>query len=271
MGYSSRVDGIIPANADHIGGTQTTVDLIVVHATVSACVPGGARGNAHYFQGSSASGVGGAAHYVSDPAEIIGCVDETRVAHHAPPNTGSIGVELTDWQGGGPEGDVNLWADQPHKDMMGLAGPLVRDIAERWNIAIEWRTTDDLKAGRRNGITGHFCVSAAYHKTNHTDPGKYFPVDTFMALVRGDMIHTPIPPIMEDEVFIAEFNDQPGTLWLVHVEPQERPNGNDNDPTHRYGTRTRIVNPDWFWTLAQQGIPVRSGRLNGMGLYREVL
>lgn len=268
MGFSSLVDDIIPANADHQGGTQTSVDLIVIHGTVSACVPGGARGNAHYFQDPDA---GGAAHYICDPGEIIGSVDETRVAHHAPPNTGSVGIELCDWQGFGPSGDVNLWADQPHKDMLGRAAPLVRDVAGRWGVKLEWRSTDDLIAGRRDGITGHFCVAQAYHKTNHTDPGPYFPIDSFMALVRGDTIHVPVPPILEDEVFIAEFNDQPGTLWLVYVEPQSRANGNDNDPTARYGTRTRVVNPDWFWTLAGSGIPVRSGRLNGMGLYRETV
>jgi hypothetical protein len=265
MAFSSLIADIIPANAAHIGGTQDTIDLIVVHGTVSACVPGGARGNAHYFGTADA---GGAAHYVQDPAEAIGCVDENRVAHHAPPNTGSVGVEFTDWQGAGPDGDVDLWGDQDHQSMLRRGANLIRDIGQRKGVALEWRTTDDLVAGRRNGITSHLCVAQAYHRTTHTDPGKYFPIDTFMSLVTG--APSVEAEVAQEPVFIAEFMDFPGKLWLVESKPVVRPGQAEDDPTGRFGVRTWIPSPSVLWWLAGGGIPVRSGKLTGGGLYTEI-
>ena len=87
-----------------IGGRQSTINRIVIHGTSSACKRGGARGNAAWFQNAKARG---SAHYVVDPGEIVQCVGEDRVAAHAPPNTGSIGIELCDPNAGDP----NRWYD----------------------------------------------------------------------------------------------------------------------------------------------------------------
>jgi hypothetical protein len=262
---SALIADFIPANPQHMDGPNTSIDLIVMHGTVSACVVGGARGNAHYFQNPKA---GGAAHYVTDPGEIIGCVDEDTIAYHAPPNAHSLGIELCDWQGWGPDGDVDLWGDQPHQQMMNRAAALVREIGGRRGIALEWRTTDDLRAGRRNGITGHVCVAEAYGLTDHTDPGKWFPVDTFMGLVTGTP--TQEEPVSQEPVFMAKFLDDPTNIWLVEAKTVAKPGQSRDDPTGRYGTRTRVTSPDVFWWLAGDGIPVRSGSVPGMGLYTEI-
>lgn len=268
MTTSVLIAEFIPANSQHTDGANTNIDLITLHGTVSACVVGGARGNAHYFQNRSA---GGAAHYVTDPAEIIGCVDENTIAYHAPPNAHSLGIELCDWQGAGPDGDIDLWGDQPHKQMMNRAAALVVDITNRRpNIAREWRTADDLRAGRRNGITGHFCVAEAYGLTDHTDPGKWFPIDTFMGLVTGTP--TQEEPVAQEPVFMCEFADPSlaGKIFLVEAKPVVRPGQGLGDPTGRYGTKTHVTSPDVFWWLASAGIPVRSGKQLGGGLYTEI-
>lgn len=160
------------------GGAQSAVSRIVIHGTVSPTVKGGARAVARYFQSPSA---GGSAHYVVDPGEIVQCVKEGTVAYHAPPNTGSIGIELCDPQ----KGSAARWSDTDHEAMLQLAAKLTREIAARWKIPLKWLTVADLKAGKR-GICGHMDVAEAWHQTDHGDPGSGFPWTHFMNLVNQE-------------------------------------------------------------------------------------
>lgn len=159
------------------GGTQKTVSRIVIHGTVSPTVKGGARAVARYFQSPK---TGGSAHYVVDPGEIVQCVKEGTVAYHAPPNTGSIGIELCDPQ----KGSAARWGDSGHEAMLKLAARLTREIAARHGIPLKRLSVADLKAGRK-GICGHVDVSNAFRKTDHSDPGTGFPWAHFMDLVTG--------------------------------------------------------------------------------------
>lgn len=262
---SALASEYIPASPAHVGGANGTINRIVVHGTVSACVVYGARNNARYFQNPAA---GGAAHYITDPGFVVCSVDEASVAHHAPPNTGSIGVEFTDWQGMGPEGDIDLWGDLPHQQMLALGAKLVVDIAGRHGVPLVWLSVADLLAGKR-GVTSHANVALAWHLTDHTDPGRFFPTGHFMDLIAGTA-PAPAPHEQEPEMqFIAEYKDKIGTLWLVDVAA--RGNTSDHDPTHKYGTRTRVIDPATLYRLAEQGIPVRSGQHEGMELFAEVV
>lgn len=160
----------------HTSGTQDYITRIVIHCTVSPCRRGGARGNASYFQSSSA---GGLAHYVVDPGEIIQCADETVVCWHAPPNHGSVGIELTDPQGG-PD---SRWQDADHQEMLHRAAELVVDISSRWdNVPLEHVNSQNLLGGA-HGIPGHVDVSYAWHQSDHSDPGVGFPWSDFMGMV----------------------------------------------------------------------------------------
>lgn len=174
----------------HQGGSNGQITRVVIHATVSPCVRGGAAGNAHYFQ---SPGAGGAAHYIVDPGDVVQSVRESIVAHHAPPNTGSIGIELCDPQAG----DDGRWGDPNHQSMLRLAAGLTADICNRRNIPVTWLSPGELVAGH-HGITSHANVAKAFHKTDHTDPGDAFPVDAFLALVNGTQ------PTPEDDMTPAQ-------------------------------------------------------------------
>ncbi|GAA3172384.1 hypothetical protein GCM10010486_44730 [Nonomuraea roseoviolacea subsp. carminata] len=165
------------------GGTQTRVTRIVIHATVSPCVEGGARAVARYFQ---SAGAGGSAHYTVDPGEVVASVRENVVAYHAPPNTGSIGVELCDPQ----KGSSARWRDDEHEAMLRRAAALVRQVAARWDVPLRRLSVAQVKAGKA-GICGHVDVSKAFGQTDHSDPGSGFPWDHFMELVRGDAEEPP--------------------------------------------------------------------------------
>lgn len=156
-------------------GSNGKITRVVMHGTVSPCVVGGAEANAHYFQNPSA---GGAAHYIGDPATIVCSVDEDCKAAHAPPNAGSIGIELCDPQ----SGDGARWGDADHLSMLELVAKLTADICDRHQLPLVWLSARDLLDGK-TGITSHANVAQAWHQTDHTDPGPDFPVDVFLALV----------------------------------------------------------------------------------------
>lgn len=167
----------IPARLQ--GGDQDRVNRIVIHATVSPCVRGGARNVARYFQSQEA---GGSAHYVVDSSEIVQCVKDGTVAYHAPPNTDTLGVELCDPQAG----PASRWEDAAHVEMLARAAGLVRQLAARHNVPLVRLSVADLKAGKR-GICGHVDVSNAFKRSDHGDPGSGFPWDDFLGLVREEM------------------------------------------------------------------------------------
>lgn len=167
----------IEGDQAHTSGPNGPITRVVLHATVSPCEAGGARANARYFQQPDA---GGLAHYVVDPTEVVQCCKESITAWHAPPNRGSIGVELCDPQ----TGDPSRWADQPHTQMLTRAAALVADICKRNNIPTVYVDHTALLQGA-HGITTHFEVSQAWHQSDHTDPGSGFPIAHFLDLVRG--------------------------------------------------------------------------------------
>lgn len=159
------------------GGIQSAVNRLVIHGTVSPCVNGGARGVANDFHTTTRDA---SAHYVVDPGQIIQCLLESTIGYHAPPNTGSLGFELCDQQ----TGSSARWRDANHEAMLRRAAALVRARAQRWGIPVVKLSAADLRAGKR-GICGHADVSAAWHLTDHIDPGTGFPWAHFMDLVKG--------------------------------------------------------------------------------------
>jgi hypothetical protein len=186
----------------HHGAANGPITRVVIHATVSPCKRGGAEANALYFQSPSA---GGAAHYIVDPGEIVCSLDEDTLGFHAPPNAGSIGIELCDPQTG------DEWGDADHQAMLQLAAALTADVCARHQLPLVWRPPDQLRAGN-SGITSHANVAQAWHKTDHTDPGPYFPTDQFMALVTSN---TPAPPTTEDDMPGKQFKLPDGTIVVI--------------------------------------------------------
>lgn len=176
----------VPGYAGHTSGPNGTVTRVVLHATVSPCIIGGARSVADYFTRSTA---GGLAHYVVDPTQIVQCADEAQQTWGAPPNQGSIHVEMCDPQTGNPQ----RWSDPLHQSMLAIAVPLVRDICVRHGLPLAYVDATQLKAGGR-GITTHADVSAAWRQTDHTDPGRDFPLTAFVAAVAAPPAVPGTPP-----------------------------------------------------------------------------
>ena len=178
-------------------GSNLPITRIVIHGTVSPTSAGTARSVAKYFQ---SPGSGGSAQYVLDTAEIVRCVPDNVVAWHAPPNPHSIGVEFCDWvtwsQGNGKTvADIdpfwhgktqaqfdNRWALPDWDKMLRLGATLIRALLLEHKLPPTRLSVADLLAGRQ-GICGHADISAAWHQTDHTDPGSSFPWSKFIGYV----------------------------------------------------------------------------------------
>lgn len=177
--------------ASYGAGTNGRVTRIVMHTMEAPLKDGTALAVARYF----ASGAGGrnvSAHYCLDPSEVIACLYEEDKGYHAPPNGGSIGIEQAGYAAS------NVWDSGPGFAMLKRSADLARDLCRRHRLPVVWLSAADLKAGKW-GITGHLEVGQAFGQTSHTDPGKRFPVATFLAMVR-DGAPPPPPPLILDKV-----------------------------------------------------------------------
>lgn len=205
-------------------GSKTNLPLkrIVVHGTVSPTVPGGARGTAGYFKSQVTRP--SSAHYVVDPGEVVQCVYDSIVAYHAPPNEGSIGIELCDMVGDRNNRPLPMsrWDDPAHTAMLARAAHLVAELCLAYDVPVRRVTRVGLRLGRK-GICGHYDVSKAWGQTSHWDPGE-FPWRRFIGLVQADAAelrgNSRTPPIGETRV--TRFRSGTEALLVKYLDPAAR-------------------------------------------------
>lgn len=169
-----------PANR-HGGKGNKPINRIVIHSTVGPTKPGSARNIAHMFNTTSRAA---SAHYIVDAAEVLQDLYDSYVAYHAPPNSGSLGVEICDDPGPSESKPypASRWADGDHRKAFLLAADLVGKLCKAYGLPIRKLSPSDLRAGKK-GICSHIDVSHAWGQTNHWDPGK-FPWDEFIRLAK---------------------------------------------------------------------------------------
>jgi hypothetical protein len=159
-------------------GSNKPVKRIVIHSTVSPCVPGGARSIANYFRSQNS---GGSAHYCVDPKEVVQVVGDSVIAWHAPPNAQSIGIEMCDMP---TTASATRWNDANHKAMLALVARLTAELCLAYDVPPYFVGSVRLRLGRR-GVTTHNMVSLAFGQSTHWDPGAW-PRMKFMRLVRKE-------------------------------------------------------------------------------------
>jgi len=174
----------ITLQAYHVSsGANAPVHRVVIHATapgmsgIHASDDGEARNTAHYFQSPSS---GGSAHYIEDGHDEEHCVHDAAIAWHAPPNTGSIGIEIC----AEAHYDAAQWGTAEVKACMEKAAIRCAELCHRFGLSVVHLHAADLLAGKR-GIAGHVDVSQAWHMSDHTDPGPNFPWAYFLGRVNA--------------------------------------------------------------------------------------
>ncbi|MGH3425619.1 MAG: N-acetylmuramoyl-L-alanine amidase [Nocardioidaceae bacterium] len=162
--------------ANRHGGHQGRINRVVMHSTVSPCGPGWALRIAKMFATTSRAA---SAHYVVDCDRTIRCLPDHTVGYHAPPNTGSIGIEQCDWS----RGPRSRWLHGNHLKMLQRSAALTARLCKKYDIPVRHVGPAELRAGKR-GICGHIDVTRAWHQTTHTDPDS-FPWGPFLDMVRA--------------------------------------------------------------------------------------
>lgn len=156
-------------------GDNLPATRVVLHSTVSPCVPGGRHAVAAYFRTEAS---GGSAHYVCDPVGVCQVVPDHVVAWHAPPNGHSFGVEMCDQ----PTRLTRLrWRDANHRAMLHVTAQLVAQLCACYGIPPRFLSVRQLRRGG-HGVTTHNNVSRAWRQSTHWDPGAW-PRRRFMRLV----------------------------------------------------------------------------------------
>lgn len=230
--------------AKHHGGSQDSWDRVVIHGTVSGTLCGGARDIARYFQDPTYVS---SAHYVVDPCEVIQCVWDHTIAYHAPPNRGSIGVELCD----PVDAPGDRWQDADHQTMLALAAEVTRKRCAQKDVPLVKRNGRELHAGKR-GICGHDDVRDAWGQTDHRDPGPDFPWEQFIAFVRGE--EKTKEPGMSLILSLYSADDTEIPADSVHC-PQFETEHVDRDNKHGNNWRSfRVREPSYYLVSIEAGM-----------------
>ena len=179
--------------------TPRAIDLIVLHTMEAAEKSNTAEAVAAYFAAGCPDAKGNlrqaSAHFNVDNDSIVQSVLVEDVAFHAAgTNHNGIGIE----HAGYANQDAAGWGDTYSVAMLRLSAALCAKLSKDHDIPIAWVDADGLLAGKR-GFTSHANVSAACRlaaqrnatsssffgkKSTHYDPGKAFPVETYLDLVR---------------------------------------------------------------------------------------
>lgn len=165
--------GGVPRN--HSGEHNLPITRVVIHSAVMPCRPGAARLLAKWCAEGT---TGGSWHYATDPFATVQCAWDRFVCWHAPPNDGSIGIEMADMA----TDNLARWLIPWQRMMLRRTARLTAQLCLAYDVPLVLLTVGDLKAGRK-GIARHASVSLAFGQSTHTDP-RAFPADKFMRLVR---------------------------------------------------------------------------------------
>lgn len=125
------------------------------------------------------------------------------------------------WAAGSPANDRGLhlcltgyarqttaeWLAQTKQ--LDAAARVVADWCRRYGIPATWLTGDRMRAGAK-GIGGHDTTVAAWHATDHTDPGAGFPRAQFIQMVNRHLTAPKEEDTMteDDRRMLREIHDQ---------------------------------------------------------------
>jgi len=154
------------------------IRLVVLHTAEIAETLTSAEALARWCNGSGAPRASW--HFAVDSDSITQSVKEEYVAWHAPgANRVGIGIEMCGRAAQTPE----QWDDDFSRSVLWRTARLTASLCRRWNLPVQFVDAAALKYNVR-GITTHAEVTKAFKQSTHTDPGKHFPMDEFLRLVR---------------------------------------------------------------------------------------
>ena len=159
-------------------GKRKPIRIIVLHSAENQELPGQAAHLVQWFAGKSAPQA--SAHYMVDNAKVVQSVDDADIAWHCnvwERNAESIGIELT----GSASQTPAQWADDYSKKVLANASVLCKSLMKKYSIPNTHLSTAQILDGKTKGFATHGDISLAHAVAGgHTDPGKNFPLATFL-------------------------------------------------------------------------------------------
>ncbi len=162
-------------------GPQRKIDLIVLHSMEASEASTTAEAVANWFASPGAPRA--SAHYCIDDDSIVQCVRDADIAWAAP---GSNGNGLQIEHAGYARQTREQWLDPFSSRMLELSAKLVARACALYQIPPVFIDREGLKRKER-GITTHNEVTWAFRKSTHTDPGRHFPMDHYLDLVKTEL------------------------------------------------------------------------------------
>lgn len=160
-------------------GRNAAVSLVVIHDMEAPETDTTAEAVAKNFATTSRKA---SAHYNVDNNSIVQSVKDEDTAWAAP-SANSNGIHLE--HAGYAAQRREDWLDGYSLAELKLSAALAAKLLKKFNLPAEFVDAAGLKAGRK-GITTHKAVSDAFGKSDHWDPGPGFPMDLYLAMVRGE-------------------------------------------------------------------------------------
>jgi N-acetyl-anhydromuramyl-L-alanine amidase AmpD len=154
------------------------IRLVVIHTMENPEKPTQAEAVAAWF--ASVASPMASAHVCVDSDSIVECVQPQHIAFAAP-GANRDGYQIE--HAGRANQTPADWSDAFSTAMLDISAHQAAVIAKRYGIPAVHLTVPEILAGAK-GFVGHRDVNDAYHKSTHTDPGPYFPWDSYLARVR---------------------------------------------------------------------------------------
>lgn len=159
------------------------VRMVVIHTPEWPESNSGAEAVAKYFH-DMPDGREASCTITVDNDSIVQCVKDSFVAWAAPgANHDAQQIELT----GFANQTRQQWRDKFSLAALSLAADATAQYCLKYGLPVRRLTVAQVKDGVSKGICGHEDVTAAFHKSDHQDPGPNFPWERFMAYVAGSM------------------------------------------------------------------------------------
>lgn len=156
----------------------SNIQCAIIHTIECPETSNAAENTCIYWFGTV--GARSSAHYVGDNDSVMLCVPEDLAAWTAPGmNTAGLNYEMAGRAGQGAAG----WSDQYSQDALRNAAVVFAYWSIKYGIPPRRITPAEMRAGVK-GMAGHVDVNAAFHKSDHTDPGPTFPWGKFLGMVK---------------------------------------------------------------------------------------
>jgi len=157
------------------------IDTIVLHSMEAAETSTTAEAVASWFAGSQAPKA--STHYNLDDDSTVQSVLDKDVAWCAP---GRNRTGLHFEHAGYARQTREQWLDAFSSRMLARSARLAAQKCVTYGIPPVYIDREGLKRNKR-GITTHHEVTFAFRKSDHTDPGKHFPMDHYLDLVKEEI------------------------------------------------------------------------------------